>query len=126
MLKNTGLGTPFINVSFTGFLWGYNDELPCISMSRPDGCEALEGEADKFADDSDDDWGDDGWKRKKRAAAGSNMKETKEDIDLKTGDFANKPQAEYIDCKCQWRLLRDKNVTLKKPVKMHHRMAELS
>ena len=35
-MKNTGLGTPFINVSFTGFLWGYNDELPCISMSRPD------------------------------------------------------------------------------------------
>ena len=54
------------------------------------------------------------------------MEETEETMDLKTGDFANKPQAEYVDCKCRWGLLRDKNVTLKKPVKMHYGMEELT
>merc|ERR1711892_490403 len=27
VIKKTGLGTPFINVSFSGLLWGYHDEL---------------------------------------------------------------------------------------------------
>ena len=83
MLRNTGLGTPFINVSFTGFLWGYNDELPCISMSRPDGFEAPEADADIFANDYDDEeWAIyDDWKRKKRAA-GKDMEETAEGLNL--------------------------------------------
>ena len=29
-----GLATPFINVSFAGLLWGYNDELPCDKLPR--------------------------------------------------------------------------------------------
>ena len=29
-----GRGTPFINVSFSGLLWGYKDELPCHSLAR--------------------------------------------------------------------------------------------
>eukprot|EP00091_Calanus_sinicus_P012189 TRINITY_DN27676_c0_g1_i1.p1 TRINITY_DN27676_c0_g1~~TRINITY_DN27676_c0_g1_i1.p1 ORF type:complete len:136 (-),score=59.40 TRINITY_DN27676_c0_g1_i1:352-759(-) len=77
VVKNTGLGTPFINISFTGLLWGYNDELPCMSLSRPEECGAPEGEVDIFADDADDDWGDDGWKRKKRAAANNIDKTTR-------------------------------------------------
>ena len=56
--------------------------------------------------------------------------ETEEEkaADLKTADFASlqKPKAEYVDCKCQWGLFRDRNVTLRKPVKMHHGMADLS
>ena len=48
-----GLATPFINISFSGLLWGYNDELPCNSIGRPDGCGPAEGEVDLFADDDD-------------------------------------------------------------------------
>ena len=46
-----GLATPFINISFSGLLWGYNDELPCNSIGRPDGCGPAEGEVDLFADE---------------------------------------------------------------------------
>merc|ERR1719350_1370734 len=129
VVKNTGLGTPFINISFTGLLWGYNDELPCMSLPRPDECGAPEGEVDIFANDADDDWGEDDWKRKKRAA-GRYIRGTEEGkhTDLKTADFASlqRPKAEYVDCRCQWGLFRDRNVTLRKPVKMHHGMADMS
>eukprot|EP00092_Neocalanus_flemingeri_P038999 GFUD01042454.1.p1 GENE.GFUD01042454.1~~GFUD01042454.1.p1 ORF type:complete len:596 (+),score=215.72 GFUD01042454.1:176-1963(+) len=129
VVKNTGLGTPFINVSFSGLLWGYNDELPCLSHTRPDECGAPEGEIDIFAEDSDDEWGDDEWKRKKRSA-GRYKREAEEEteIDYKNADFESmqKPKAEYVDCKCEWGLFRDRNVTLRKPVKIHHGMADLS
>ena len=49
-----GLATPFINISFSGLLWGYEDELPCSSMARPDGCGPAEGEVDLFANSDDD------------------------------------------------------------------------
>ena len=49
-----GLATPFINITFSGLLWGYEDELPCGSLARPDGCGAAEGEVDLFANDDDD------------------------------------------------------------------------
>ena len=51
----TGRATPFINITFSGLLWGYEDELPCNSMGRPDGCGPAEGEVDLFANDDDDD-----------------------------------------------------------------------
>ena len=53
-----GLATPFINISFSGLLWGYEDELPCNSLPRPDECGAAEGEVDLFADDGDDEDGE--------------------------------------------------------------------
>merc|ERR1711892_1556908 len=62
VIKMTGLGTPFINVSFSGLLWGYHDELPCLSLARPDGCGQAEGEVDLFAADGEDDWEDDCFK----------------------------------------------------------------
>jgi len=67
VMKNTGLGTPFINISFSGLLWGYQDDLPCFNLPVPDGCTAP-GEVDLFNNDDydDDDWGDDWDKRKKR------------------------------------------------------------
>jgi len=132
VVKNTGLGIPFINVSVSGLLWGYNDELPCMSLPRPEECGAPEGEIDIFAESSDDgdEWGDDsGWKRKRRAA-GRYKREAEEDLEitLKNADFASmqKPKAEIVDCKCEWGLFRDRNVTLRKPVKIHHGMADLS
>jgi len=128
VVKNTGLGTPFINISFTGLLWGYKDELPCMSHTRPVECGAPEGEIDIFADDSGDDWEDEDWKRKKRAA-GRYKRETEDEqeFDFKRADFDSlvKPKAELVDCKCEWGLFRDRNVTLRKPVKMHHGMADL-
>ena len=131
VVKNTGLGTPFINVSFSGLLWGYNDELPCMNLARPEECGAAEGEIDIFAEDADDgeEWGDDDWKRKKRSA-GRYKREVEEDLEmtLKNANFDSmqKPKAEYVDCKCEWGLFRDRNVTLRKPVKIQHGMAELS
>merc|ERR1719318_1896397 len=62
VVKKTGLGTPFINVSFSGLLWGYQDDLPCFNLPVPDGCSV--DEVDIFSDDDDDDWDD--FKRKKR------------------------------------------------------------
>ena len=80
VVKNTGLGTPFINVSFSGLLWGYNDELPCMNLARPEECGAAEGEIDIFAEDADDgeEWGDDDWKRKKRSAGRYKREERRE------------------------------------------------
>ena len=127
LIQKTGLGTPFINVSFSGLLWGYHDELPCMKLSRPAECPAPEGEVDLFADSGDDDdWGDDDWKRKKRETV--RHKRDTGDIDLRRANFTAmfRPKAEIVDCKCQWGLFRDRNVTLRKPLKIHHGMADLS
>ena len=52
VVQTTGLGTPFINVSFSGLLWGYNDELPCREHALPDECVVEEdGEVDVFGKD---------------------------------------------------------------------------
>jgi len=125
VMKNTGLGTPFINVSFSGLLWGYHDELPCFKLPRPQECGLEEGTMDIFAD-SDDEWSDD-WKRKKRETTTRQKRET-ENVDLRDADFDSmfRPKAELVDCKCQWGLFRDRNVTLRKPLKIHHGMADLS
>ena len=74
-ITQVGRGTPFINVSFSGLLWGYNDELPCNSLTRPSECPAAPDEVDIFSQDSDDDEDDDeeddwDWKRKKRDISG--------------------------------------------------------
>ena len=129
VMKKTGLGTPFITVSFSGLLWGYHDELPCFKLPRPDECGLAEGTVDIFSesDDDDDDWdNDDGWKRKKRET--TRQKRETENIDLRDADFDSmfRPKAEVVDCKCQWGLFRDRNVTLRKPLKIHHGMADLS
>ena len=35
-------------------------------------------------------------------------------------------QGGFLDCKCNWGLFRDRNVTLRKPKKIHHGMDDLS
>ena len=35
-------------------------------------------------------------------------------------------QGGFVDCKCNWGLFRDRNVTLRKPKKIHHGMDDLS
>ena len=37
-----------------------------------------------------------------------------------------RPEAEYVNCKCLWGLFRDRNVTLRKPVKIFHGISDLS
>jgi len=139
LMLTTGLGQPFINVSFSGLLWGYNDELPCFKHTRPEECPPPEGEIDIFAN-NDDDWGDDDWKRKKRSIDdGRRRKRSSEEeltidkssspgVNLRSLDFSliEKPKAEFVDCKCQWGLFRDRNVTLRKPVTIHHGMRNLT
>jgi len=122
LMLNTGLGTPFINITFTGLLWGYDDDLPCNGQRRPEGC--VDPEAmDIFADDTegDDEWGD--WKRKKRST------EEEEKVDMRKAHHGSKDKAkgEYKEnCKCEWGLFRDRNMTLRKPVKIYHGVSDLA
>ena len=46
-----GAGKPFINVSFSGLLWGYQSEyeLPCKDLARPSECGRAKSEVDIFA-----------------------------------------------------------------------------
>ena len=128
-ILNNGLGKPFINVSFSGLLWGYNDELPCFTKSRPNEC-GVDDSLDIFeedGDDEDDDWGSD-WKRKKRDVRGRQKRSAEESDDLRTLDHdkITKEKAAFVDCKCEWGLFRDRNVTLRKPVTINHGMNDLS
>lgn len=136
VILTTGLGKPFINVSFSGLLWGYNDELPCFSHARPDGCPPPEGEIDIFAEDDDEGWGEeDDWKRKKRSVEDVDERQESNpvilpspDVDLRSLNFSliEKTKGGFVDCKCEWGLFRDRNVTLRKPVTVNHGMSNLS
>ena len=119
-------------MSFSGLLWGYNDELPCFTMSRPNECV----EEDNFFVDNDDDWGEEGddddwgddWKRRKREVRGRQKRSVEENEYLRTLDHdkITKEKAAFVDCKCEWGLFRDRNVTLRKPVTINHGMVDLS
>jgi len=140
LITKTGLGTPFINVSFSGLLWGYNDELPCNSHPIPDQCVSDEiGIFGNNEDESDDGWGDDDgdgwgdddddWKRKKREVRARQKRSAEQQgTDWRTLDHdkLTKEKAAIVDCKCEWGLFRDRNVTLRKPVTINHGMSDLS
>ena len=128
LLLNVGHGQPFINVSMAGLLWGYNDELPCNSLPRPDECGAAANEVDIFGsdDDDDDDWGDDDWKRRKRSPRVKRHVENGVDLRTLDHDSITKEKAAFVDCKCEWGLFRDRNVTLRKPVRINHGSKDLS
>ena len=79
-----------------------------------------------------DDWDDD-WKRKKRSVLTENIRERRSVTggkceDLRTCDHAaiTKDKQAFVDCKCEWGLFRDRNVTLRKPVTMNHGIKDLS
>eukprot|EP00092_Neocalanus_flemingeri_P046420 GFUD01052219.1.p1 GENE.GFUD01052219.1~~GFUD01052219.1.p1 ORF type:complete len:595 (-),score=120.44 GFUD01052219.1:139-1923(-) len=141
IMLNNGRGTPFVTVSFTGLLWGYSDELPCFKHTRPEECPPPDGEIDIFSEDDDDDWGDEDWKRRKRYVEDkvlrskrsldkelTRMKRSSLDLDFRRLNFSRleKPRAELVNCKCEWGLFRDKNVTIRKPVTINHGMKDLS
>ena len=128
-ILNNGRKTPFINVTFSGLLWGYNDELPCFTKSRPNECGVDDGALDLFEtdeDEEDEDWDD--WKRKKREVRDRQKRSAEEGDDLRTLDHdkITKEKAAFVDCKCEWGLFRDRNVTLRKPVTINHGMTDLS
>lgn len=125
LVLGNGLATPFINVTFNGLLWGYEDELPCLKLDIPSECQK-ESDAVPF-DSSDDDWD---WDKKKKRR----KRETAEDD--KYADIENdpnsewygiaKPKAEFVNCKCNWGLFRDRNVTMREPVRFFSGVGDLS
>lgn len=48
-------------------------------------------------------------------------------LDLRAADHdrLTKEKAAFVDCKCEWGLFRDRNVTLRKPVRMNHGIKDL-
>ena len=70
MLTNAS-SLPFINVSFSGLLWGYEDELYCLKLDVPKGCkkgnDPFSSDDDDAFEDAGDDWGD--FKRRKRSVS---------------------------------------------------------
>ena len=122
ILLNKGRGTPFINVSVSGLLWGYNDDLPCATLTRPDSCGADEDEVDIFDGGSDDDEEEWDWKRKKRSVVGQ------EEVDLRLLDHnsLSKSRMGFVDCECEWGLFRDRNVSLRKSVMVNTGRMELT
>jgi len=127
VVLNTGHGQPFINVSVSGLLWGYKDELPCFNLKRPDSCPPPAGEIDIFKGDAgwdEEEWDDVNSMREKRSI----VEEIPSHEDLRFLNFSllEKEKGGFVDCKCEWGLFRDRNVTLRKPITVHHGMAELS
>ena len=79
-----------------------------------------------------DDWDDDDWKRRKRSVMSENVREKRsveqgQCEDLRTCDHAaiTKDKQAYVDCKCEWGLFRDRNVTLRKPITLNHGIKDL-
>ena len=67
LVLDDGLGTPFINVSFSGLLWGYEDDLYCLDLNVPRGCNKGDSPfGEDYEEDSDDDWD---FKRRKRSVS---------------------------------------------------------
>jgi len=123
-----GLAKPFIDVSFSGLLWGYNDDLPCNSLARPDECPDKYA-IDIFDEEEEEDEGWD-WKRKKRSVGTRSKRSVNnDDVDLRNldHDSITKAKAAYVDdCKCEWGLFRDRNVTLRQSIQINHGILDLA
>jgi scavenger receptor class B protein 1 len=63
--------------------------------------------------------------RQKRSA---DEEEPDWEVELRDGPFEDweYPKGGFVNCSCIWGLFRDRNVTLRKPVRIHHGMADLS
>ena len=91
-------------------------------------------ESNPFGGSSADDWGqgeDDGgfgddfdFRRKKRNAEDPEF-DPDNDPDSDWYGMA-KPKADFVDCKCEWGLFRDRNITMRKPVRFMTGAADLS
>jgi len=138
LAMQNGAASPFITVSFHGLLWGYNDDLPCVMLTRPNECGLKKGDIDIFGSDDEEEEADlewDSWKRKKRSAdrykrevneAASSVDVDPNDLKDLDFDAITLPKAEFVDCECEWGLFRDRNVTLRKAMKIKHGQKDLS
>jgi len=129
LMTKAGFGTPFINVSFSGLLWGYEDDLPCLKLPIPDHCPEPTSNLIMEDEEEDDGFFDD-FKRRKRSAENEEVDRIKRslpDLDLRDGNFEDweNPKGGYVNCSCTWGLFRDRNVTLRKPVTIYHGMSDL-
>ena len=74
-LTEVGAGTPFVNVTFDGLLWGYEEDLPCLPLDVPKGCnkgnDPFSGDDDPFGGEGDDGWD---FKRRKRSISGKDYR----------------------------------------------------
>ena len=48
-----------------------------------------------------------------------------EDLRTCDHDAITKDKQAYVDCKCEWGLFRDRNVTLRKPITLNHGINDL-
>jgi len=129
LVTGVGLGTPFINVSFSGLLWGYEDKLPCVKIPAPDHC-PVQGQGggvgfDEEEEDDDFDLDDDDWKRKKRSVMSDSASTSRKkrsvfgdepdwEVELRDGPFEEweNPKGGYVNCSCIWGLFRDRKLLL--------------
>jgi len=146
-ITTTGRATPFVETTLSGLLWGYEDELPCLKIQdqKPSDCpeeKSLEsdGEDPGWGDEGDDDWGeeeedtvdeDDSWGDDSWGDETATFDDDSENVDVaeekdtykapKDSKWEKlvKPKAEYKDCKCNWGLFRDRNITMRKPVRFY-------
>lgn len=146
IVLNNGLGVPFIDVSFSGLLWGYEDELPCLKYDMPKGCDkdAGDDEDDGWGDDDSDPWGDeeesDPWGDEEEESDPFGDEEESVDENVLDDDSVDKlieppkdsmwemlkkPKAEFVGCKCNWGLFRDRNVTMRKPIRIFSGVSDL-
>jgi len=133
-VRDTGLAKPFIKLTLSQLLWGYEDELPCLKMQdkRPKECDSADenafGDYDSGYDDGwgdeeeDDSWGDEEEDEEQDGFFNEDQTSTKEKKDTykipvdSKWEKQVKPKAEYLNCKCNWGLFRDRNITMRKPV----------
>jgi len=127
LILKEGKATPFINVSFSGLLWGYEDSLPCMKMENPDHCPKPSSQVDHVDEPFEINF-DEEWKRKKRSVDEETEEVKDKKTDLRNGPFESweKPKGGFVNCSCNWGLFRDRNVTLREPVTIYHGMSDLS
>ena len=116
LLGQGGRNTLFVNVTVNELLWGYEDALPCLKLDLPDRCKN-NGSAWMHQWMEGDGEDDSLWEGTGLEAEGQ-LEEEEED-----------PQSPYFglskpltgfdeNCRCQWGLLRDRNISLRDPISM--------
>ena len=128
--KKYGRGKPFINVTFSQYLWGYEDEFPCLKIQdqKPSDCYSEKSVFRDYYEEDDDGWGEESDDDKFSEDYSASVT-TKGAIGIEKDNYKIpndsywekdvKPRAEFIDCKCNWGFFRDENITMRRPVRIH-------
>lgn len=102
LLQSVGRARPVLTVTVGGFLFGYEDELACITDFNPTKEKTDISEADQEDDDwGDDDWDDEDWNFNDENNESDQILRLKRDI----------PSYRDPSGKCLWGILRDLNNT---------------